>query len=246
NVSYRVLPALAVSAGQFKTPFSAEFLTYAGSIDFVNRSQVVTALSPGRQIGVQLGGEIAKNELSYLVGVFNGNGISTNGNEGDNFLSVARVMINPIGIASQPQSGFLGLGVNAAHSKETDATLAGGLLRGFTGTRVLVGGDILFVSGPVYLSAEFIYSRLRSIDRSSRDPYGFHATAGYRVAERSQLLLRVDSFAADGLQEDSHLVIAGYNFWPTQVTELQINYIVPTIGAGFKNHQLLVNAQLGF
>ena len=95
------------------------------------------------------------------------------------------------------------------------------------------------------MSGEGIYSRFRGGDGSRHDPYGYHATTGYRLGPRSQVLLRLDSFFADGLRENSHLIIAGYNLWPTQVTELQINYIVPASGAGFKNHQLLVNAQLG-
>jgi hypothetical protein len=43
-------------AGAFKTPFSAEFLISASKTDFVNRAQVVTALSAGRQVGFQCSG----------------------------------------------------------------------------------------------------------------------------------------------------------------------------------------------
>ena len=53
KVYYEFSPAFAMDFGQFKAPFSAEYLIYAGNIDFVNRSQVVSALAPGRQIGLQ-------------------------------------------------------------------------------------------------------------------------------------------------------------------------------------------------
>jgi hypothetical protein len=245
-VSYRVIPELTISAGQFKSPFSAEFLVYAGSIDFVNRSQVVTALAPGRQIGLQIGSELVQDDLSILAGVFNGNGTFGSGNDGGNFLYVGRVIVSPIGTPVEPASGYLGMALNAAVSKDTDATLVNGLLPEFSGTRLLLGADFLYASGPVQLSGEVIYSQFQDTNGMRHRPFGFHLTSGYRVSKRAQVLLRLDSFYADGLNDDSHLAIVGFNLWPTTVTELQMNYIVPTYGTGFKNHQLLVNAQLGF
>ncbi|MBT8402068.1 MAG: OprO/OprP family phosphate-selective porin, partial [Rhodothermia bacterium] len=56
RLSYRISPELKLDAGLFKAPFSAEQLIAAPSIDFVNRSQVVNILSPGRQVGVSLSG----------------------------------------------------------------------------------------------------------------------------------------------------------------------------------------------
>lgn len=246
RASYIVMPEIVISFGQFKAPFSAEFLIYAGSIDFVNRSQVVTALAPGRQVGFQLGGELVRDKLSYYAGVFNGNGIAPNANDANDFLYVGRVMVSPIGTPAEPHSGYLGVGLNVSYSVDSDATFVGGLLPHFSGTRVLLGGDFLLVSGPLQFSGEVIASRFRSTSASPHEPYGFHATVAHRVGDRAQVLLRFDGFFADGLQDDSRLVVLGANYWPSQSTELQVNYIVPPAGAGFKNHQLLVNAQLGF
>ena len=71
---YKVTPAVRIDVGQFKSPFSYEFLTPSQSIDFVNRSQVVTALAPGRQLGAQIGFEWSEGRYGARVGVFNGNG----------------------------------------------------------------------------------------------------------------------------------------------------------------------------
>ena len=60
RIGYELRPALILDAGQFKTPFSREFLVAASDIDFVNRSQVVTILAPGRQIGMQVRGDLGK------------------------------------------------------------------------------------------------------------------------------------------------------------------------------------------
>ena len=54
QIKYRFSGTVAMSAGQFKAPFSYEFLTYGGSIDFVNRATMVTALAPGRQVGADV------------------------------------------------------------------------------------------------------------------------------------------------------------------------------------------------
>jgi hypothetical protein len=68
NLSLTTSPALRFTAGAFKSPFSVEFLIPASAIDFVNRSQVATLLAPGRQVGVEISGELAR--ISYRLGAF--------------------------------------------------------------------------------------------------------------------------------------------------------------------------------
>jgi len=63
--------------GLFKSPFSHEFLTSAASLDFVRRSQVVSALAPARRIGAQLRGALGGGLIAYRLGVFNGNGFDS-------------------------------------------------------------------------------------------------------------------------------------------------------------------------
>jgi len=77
------------------------------------------------------------------------------------------------------------------------------------------------------------------------DPVGFHLTVGYKPSAKSQLLFRWDSLDPDGLRRDLDLLILGLNLWPTGATEFQFNYIIPTQDS-LDNHQVLVNAQVGF
>ncbi len=243
---YRVSPGFTLDAGQFKAPFSAEFLIGAGGIDFVNRSQVVTALAPGRQIGVQARGWASQNLASYAVGAFNGNSFRDNGNDNGDFLTAGRLAFYPKISSENNASDRLEIGVNAAISNDDRANFGGGFISGFQGKRTLLGGDFRLRRDKLLLSGEAIYARLKFGGSRTAKPTGFHATAGYMITGKSQLLLRWDSFTPDGLQPDSRLLILGYNLWPTKVTELQVNYIISTDDGSIDHHQLLVNAQMNF
>jgi phosphate-selective porin len=65
--------ALRVRAGHFKLPVSAEQLTSASRIDFVERAMLATHVAPSRDWGVMVHGEPAR-WLLYQAGVFKGDG----------------------------------------------------------------------------------------------------------------------------------------------------------------------------
>jgi len=242
---YALFPGLVVDGGLFKAPFSREFLTFAGSIDFVNRSRVVSALAPGRQLGVNIRGATGEGTLAYGVGVFNGNAFDGNTNDSDEFLWVARLAFLPPSMRDPSGSDQLELAVNVAYSEDENVSLGGDLLDGFSGQRALIGADARLTRGDLLLAGEFIVAEL-DVDAGERfEPLGWHLTAGYMVTPKSQLLVRWDRFDSDDLQSDPDLIILGYNLWPTSPTELQVNYVIPTRG-GADNHQLLVNAQVAF
>ena len=241
---YRFMPQLRLDAGLFKAPFSRELLTGAGSIDFVNRSQVVTALAPGRQIGAQLGGELGDGTLAYGVGAFNGNAFDGNGNDNDEFLYAARISLTPRTF-KEPSGDQLELALNVAYSEDDNVDLGGGFVSGFDGQRALLGVDFRWTRGLWLAAGELIAARLEPSAGPAEDPWGFHLTAGFKLTPNSQLLLRWDSLSPDGVGEDRDFIIAGYNFWPTGATEVQINYAIPT-QESLDNHQLLVNAQVAY
>lgn len=244
-VSYRAGDAVTVQAGRFKVPFSAEFLIYAGSIDFVSRSQVVAALAPNRDAGVQVSGRPGSGAVEYVVGAFNGNR-SAAGNDDGELLYAARVVWRPaIATASSPDDA-LEVAVNVANSNDTAAPIGIGFIPAFTGTRTLVGADMRLTRGPWLATAEFISARLEPTVGPVRRPEGWQATGGYELTPKSQALLRWDVFRAAGIGPDVEQIVVGYNRWPTKATELQLNYIVPTNLGGFNHHRILVNLQLGF
>lgn len=246
---YGISPAFTVDVGLFKAPFSKEYLTGAGAIDFVNRAQVVSALAVKRQIGVQVHGGLHENTLSYSAGIFNGNGYADNNNDNNRFMYAGRIMVIPKLGQGDGDACRLEIGLNSAFSEDKNISVVGGALPQFTGERILLGGDISWVYKNISLSAEAIYARLKYDDttgRHTKDPYGYHATAGYMIADNSQILVRWDSFIPDGISDNSDLIIFGYNLWPTKVIELQANYIIPAKSGNFKHHQILINTQLAF
>src|SRR4030095_7696687 len=65
--------AIRLRVGQFKIPGGREFQTSARSIDFMERSALSTSVTPGRDIGAMLTGEIGR-KLDYQAGLFAGDG----------------------------------------------------------------------------------------------------------------------------------------------------------------------------
>jgi phosphate-selective porin len=242
---YRPTGAVRVDVGRFKAPFSHEFLTPASSIDFVNRAQAVTALVPGRQIGMQLGVGPTDGPIALRAGIFNGNSASANGNDGGDFLYTGRVSgsatIGPEG-ASHP----VVYGVSVARSVDQAASFGQGFVTSFSGDRTVFGADVRATVGGTLAAAEIAYAELDPVIGLNRRPWGGHVTLGHMVRANTQVLARLDFFDSDTVAGRSDWLVLGLNMWPTAVTEFQVNYVVDVDQADIDNHQVLVNFQFGF
>ncbi|MEJ2634213.1 MAG: porin [Calditrichia bacterium] len=248
DMFYETSPAFRLTVGLFKAPFSKEFLTSAANIDFVNRSQIVTYFAPRWQIGVQASGWFRNSSLYYAGGLFNGNGFDGNNNDNNNFMAVGRIAYYPRKI-NQSADKHLEAGFNFAHSKDDNLDLGSGLYPHFFGKRTLVGADFRYIMDRWLFAGEIISASLEPGLGREISPYGFYLTVGDMLSAKSQILFRWDSFHSDGLlypDQDSDLLILGYNYWPTRVTELQVNYIIRTQDMEFEHSQILVNAQVAF
>lgn len=81
--------------GQYKVPFSREYLTSSSSLQLVDRSIVNSEFSAGRDMGFSLYGNIDKR-FEYGIGIFNGSGKNSK-NLDDDFLFVGRALWTPTG-----------------------------------------------------------------------------------------------------------------------------------------------------
>ena len=234
RLSYGITSDVTLDAGLFKAPFSAEQLISLSSLDFVNRSQVVRALSPGRQVGVAIRGGAAGGAFSYGAGVFNGNGRSLSGNDNDKLMYAGRVTANP-----RVNEGTFEVGANIAFSEDETGI--------FAGERLLLGADLRREWAKWLLSAEAIYADFDPVVGEAFQPFGYHATIGYMLDPgRHQLLARWDAFDFD-TGADLQFIVLGYNFWPSRAFELQVNYAIPVHdGSEFSDQQILVNFQFAF
>jgi len=239
SISYKFSDALHLSAGQFKTPFSKEYLTYAADLDFVNRAQEAALLSPRRDIGFQLSGRFAGNLFEYRAGIFNGNGPNKIYNDNNSFLYVGRLALTP-----NDKNNHYEIGLNAGYNENSND---GVLTNSFNGKRTFIGGDIRAEISDFLITSEIIMNKFDgTIDsiNTIKKPYGYHITLGYKPFQNHQFLFRYDNLSADGIISNSDLYIIGYNFWPSKFAEIQINYTINSKNTSFKNHWYLVNFQL--
>jgi phosphate-selective porin OprO/OprP len=80
-VTARFLPEFQLTAGKFKSPVGLERLQSASDIRFVARA-FPTQIAPNRDIGLQIGGNVASDRVSYAVAYLNG---SNDGSSSDAF-----------------------------------------------------------------------------------------------------------------------------------------------------------------
>ena len=97
--------ALGITVGQYKTPFTREFITSLADIETADRSTVVDSLAPKRDIGVMADYSFGSDATVFL-GVFNGEGQNVTANADSSLLIVGRVTGRPV--------PFLTLGANVA------------------------------------------------------------------------------------------------------------------------------------
>jgi hypothetical protein len=229
-----------LSGGAFKAPFGAEFLVSAADIDLVNRSQAVTLLVPGRQVGFSVAGPFL-GRFRYDIGAFNGNGIRIL-NDDDNLMGAARITAR----AGEGTRTLL-FGVNGFASDDNDAPIGvpitgDFLAEGYTGTRSAFGGDVRLERDEWLIASEWIWARFDPRGGDRVEPWGYHVTLGYKPREDSQLLVRWDSVTPDGVLADSDQLILGANWFPSTPTEVQLNLVVPTSDS--RGVRLLLNAQI--
>ncbi len=231
----------SVDVGQFKAPFSKELLVYAANLDFAERSQVVSALAPGRQLGAQVRLRTPSPAIEWSAGLFNGNGIAPGGNDDDAFLVVGRAQWT----GSLAGGSTLEVGASAARSTADETSPGGAFLSGFTGTRTLFGADLRWTGGPWLVAAEGAGGALEPAVGPRREPKGFYVTGGRRMGERALVLVRWDSFDADRGQSTRDVLVLALDWRVSSAGLLRFNWLVDARG-GPAPHRWVAVAQLGF
>src|SRR5947207_2490835 len=101
-VNWHQYPEAQIKVGQWKAPFGLEQLTPDTSLYIIERSLPTGAITPERQIGIQLWGKPfthvwpeQKDLLTYYAGIFNGNGRNITNNDNNEFMYVGRLELMP-------------------------------------------------------------------------------------------------------------------------------------------------------
>lgn len=241
NVYYKPSDNLSITGGLFKSPFTYEYNTGAGSILFVNRSAAVSQLGTKRQVGIQLNGFTSNEIFHYTAAIFNGNNYGSNINDDDYFQYIGRVETS----LDNDGTDHAKVGVSVAVEKKEVPSTSGNIQATFEGNQKLMTSYFSIFQGKILLDGEFLYSWLESPADQHYHPYGYYATVGYQVTPKGKLLFRWDSFTGDNLAEGSESLITGFNYSPSPFARVKLNYILPT-EQSVEHSQILAAMQISF
>src|SRR5881398_2420092 len=118
-----------VKVGQWKAPFGLEQITPDPTLIIIERSLPTGAITPERQVGVQVWGKPfaniwpnQKDLLTYYAGIFNGNGRNVSINDNNNFMYVGRLELLPWQGKLLGQTSSLKLGADVLNSRDDKGT----------------------------------------------------------------------------------------------------------------------------
>lgn len=161
---------LAVQAGQFKTPFSRNFVTSLSLLETADRPAVVDTLATKRDIGV-MAEYLPRPEASLSLGVFNGEGQNLPANRDSTVLFVSRAVLRPIAQLAVGASG-------AAYQSDS--------------TRW--GFEANYEDRGAIVRAEWIAQHRRGLGPNDE---GWYVLGGYRVVPWAQLVVQQEDLIRD-------------------------------------------------
>ncbi len=231
--------------GQYKVPFSREYLTSSSSLQLVDRSIVNSEFSAGRDMGFSLYGNI-KNRFEYGVGIFNGAGKNST-NRDDDFIYVGRIMWTPTGEFKYshsslefPESPIFALGTGFAYFPGYEPLVEGSSDRKHLASVVddiSVGendvsqftADLALKYQGLSFEGDFHYRNINPAETgvASVKSRGFRLQAGYLFAKKYELALRYAYLDPDtGVNNDlKHELTAGFNYFISKHRlKLQVDY----------------------
>jgi hypothetical protein len=215
---------VGVQLGQFKTPFTREFITSLAELETADRSTVVDSLAPKRDIGVMADYALGGRAI-VTVGVFNGEGQNVTANRDSSALGVARVAVRPV--------PYLLVGTNVARYFQ-DSTR--------------YGADASLESPWVILRVEYVG---QDHDQVTGDDKGWYALAAAPVRPWLEPVLKYEWFNRSGVPMDAQknrAWTAGANLFPWgKATRLTLEYVSRSVGEpGIRKSQALAQAQVIF
>src|SRR5438045_5513561 len=126
--NWHQFPEAQIKVGQWKAPFGLEQLTPDTSLYTIERTLPTGAITPERQIGIQLWGKPfatiwpdQKDLLTYYGGIFNRNGRNITNNDNNNFMYVGRLE-STLFKDVFGKGSFLKLGADILNSRDDKGT----------------------------------------------------------------------------------------------------------------------------
>ena len=232
-----------IKVGQWKAPFGLEQITPDPSLIIIERSLPTGALTPERQIGVQVWGKPftnvwpeQKDLLTYYAGIFNGNGRNTSINDNNNFMYVGRLELMPFKGKIFGQDSSLKLGGDVLNSRDDKGTNISQTLNllvnadGSLSAFVLPGADertawsvdTWFNLGPFDLIGEYFQEKVNGRTVNGMPPgfadfttNGYYITAAYfLIPKKLQAAVRWEDLNPGQMGNDGiHSITGGLNYY---------------------------------
>jgi phosphate-selective porin OprO/OprP len=254
-INWHQFPWAQVKVGQWKAPFGLEQLTPDPSLYIIERSLPTGAITPERQIGVQLWGKPLAtlwpdhaDLLRYYAGIFNGNGRNITNNDNNNFMYVARLESTLFKSKMWGES-YLKLGADILNSRDdkgtnisqtldllvnSDGSLSPFVLPG-ADERTAWSTDAWLRLGPFDLIGEFLQEHVHprtingvppGFDEFTTD--GFYVTGGYfLIPKKLQAVVQWQHLNPGQKGNDGiSSIVGGLNYYIRgDDLKLMVNYI---------------------
>ncbi len=242
-VNWHQFPEAQIKVGQWKAPFGLEQLTPDTSLYLIERSLPTGAITPERQIGIQLWGKPftnvwpeQKDLLTYYGGIFNGNGRNISNNDNNNFMYVGRLELMPFKGKVFGQDSSLKLGGDVLNSRDDKGTNisqtlnllvnSDGSLSPFTlpgaDERTAWSVEAWFNLGPFDLIGEYLQEKVNGRTVNGVPPgfanfttNGFYVTAAYfLIPKKLQAVVRWEDLNPGQMVNDGiHSITGGLNYY---------------------------------
>jgi phosphate-selective porin OprO/OprP len=159
-----------VQGGRFKLPFSLDENTGATNLDFAYRSLVASQLSPGRDVGLMMHGQVAGRLIEYEAGGFKHDGHNALPNNPARVTGgptgAARLLVHPFATTSRFEDLRIGIAATSSWlGGEGKSSLKGHTVLGadlyqadvpVRGRRDRLGLELRWRTGPAAIRAEYI------------------------------------------------------------------------------------------
>jgi hypothetical protein len=209
----------SVWAGQFKTPFSAQYITSLKDVETADRAGVVDALAPKRDIGI-MGDYDWRGRATASVGIFNGEGQNIGVNRDSAVLVVARVTARPL----------------------EALTLAADIARYRDSTRYGIEAGLRHAH--FALAGEYVRQHRLAV---GRDDEGWYLLGTYELLPWLQAVVQQEDLqrpAVPTLARNTATTIGANVFLADRHARLLVNYVSRKVGA--RRGTLVTEAQLSF
>jgi phosphate-selective porin OprO and OprP len=242
-LNWHQFPAAQIKAGQYKAPFGLEQLTPDYALYTIERTLPTGAITPDRQIGVELWGKPftsiwpeQKDLLTYYAGIFNGNGRNVTINDNNNFMYVGRLELLPFKGKIFGQDSSLKLGADVLNSRDdkgTNISQSGNLLVNSDGSlspftlpgadeRTAWSVDGWLKMGPFDLIGEYFQEKVNGRTVNGVSPgfadfttNGFYVTGGYfLIPKKLQAIVQWQDLNPGQKGNDGiHSILGGLNYY---------------------------------